>query len=108
VFFSSLLEREVVVERERILRFLKGREIKAYSVTPSGKVVVMPYKLAGDRMTLLTSKEFRTQFPNTWNYLLANREYLEAREDGCMNHDSWFGFIYPKNLSLFCQIGTEL
>jgi TaqI-like C-terminal specificity domain/Eco57I restriction-modification methylase len=97
---STQLEREVVVERERILRFLKGREIKAYSVTPSGKVVVMPYKLAGDRMTLLTSKEFRTQFPNTWNYLLANREYLEAREDGCMNHDGWFGFIYPKNLDV--------
>ena len=98
--YSKQLEREVVVERKAVLRFLQGREIKAFSITPSGKAVLMPYKLVAGRMALPSAKEFRASFPKAWDYLLTNQAYLEAREGGKMRHDGWYGFVYPKNLEV--------
>ena len=51
-------------------------------------------------MVLISSKEFETEFPSTWAYLLRNRRYLEQREAGKMKGTQWYGFIYPKNLEL--------
>jgi type I restriction-modification system DNA methylase subunit len=98
--FSKQLDREVVVEQKSVLRFLQGREIKAYSITPSGKVVLMPYELEGSRMALLTQKELKADFPRAWEYYMANKKHLEAREDGRMRNNNWYGFIYPKNLEV--------
>jgi adenine-specific DNA-methyltransferase len=98
--YSEQLKREVVVERKAVLRFLQGREIKAYSITPSGKAVVMPYALAAGRMAFVAAKDFRATWPKAWEYLSANKKYLENREDGRMRHEGWYGFIYPKNLEV--------
>jgi hypothetical protein len=97
---SKHLEREVVIERKAVLNFLQGREIKAYSIVSSGKVVVMPYSLTEGRMILESAKKYRESWPKAWDYLCANRKYLEAREGGRMKHDGWYGFIYPKNLDI--------
>jgi len=98
--YSKQLEREVVMERKAVLRFLQGREIKAYSIAPSGKVVLMPYKLEGSRMALRTTKELKADFPKAWDYLATNKRYLEDRENGRMRNENWYGFIYPKNLDV--------
>ncbi|MBC7234249.1 MAG: Eco57I restriction-modification methylase domain-containing protein, partial [Chloroflexi bacterium] len=41
---SKVLGRNVTLEKAVILKFLLGREIKRYTILPSGKVVIVPYR----------------------------------------------------------------
>ena len=97
---SEQLDEVVSLERESVHRFLGGREIKAYRILSSGKVVIIPYRITAERMTLIPKQEFVTKFPSTWAYLSKNRHYLEDRENGKMKGNNWYGFIYPKNLDI--------
>lgn len=97
---SKQLEREVLVERKATSRFLQGKEIKAYFVQPSGKVVIVPYRTIGGRPELIPRAEYEAEYPHTWRYLISNRRFLEARENGRMKSPGWYGFIYPKNLEV--------
>jgi hypothetical protein len=67
--YSKQLNREVTVERYAVAPFLQGREIKNYRVLPSGKCVVIPYRVVGERVELIPEKEMQNQFPKALEYL---------------------------------------
>jgi hypothetical protein len=97
---SQQLGREVKLERKSVCRFLRGREIKRYCVLPSGKVMVIPYRAAGERMMLIAESEYAHAYPRTFKYLSECRAFLEAREHGRMKGSNWYAYIYPKNLDV--------
>jgi type I restriction-modification system DNA methylase subunit len=98
--YSRQLDDEVELERKAVSRFLQGKEIKAYSIRSSGKVVIIPYELSDGRAQLIPINELKERFPKVATYLQANKRYLENREDGRMRGVGWHGFIYPKNLDV--------
>lgn len=98
--FSTQLNREVIIEREMVSLFLQGKEIKPYIIQPSGKIVIIPYGDENGRVELISLKQLRQKYPNTYEYLLANKRFLENREDGRMRGEAWYGYIYPKNLEV--------
>jgi hypothetical protein len=98
--WSKQLEKEVVVERKSVSPFLAGREIKAFSIKPSGKVVLIPYELKNGAPALIPIGELKERFPKAAAYLQANKVYLEEREGGRMRGAGWHGYIYPKNLDV--------
>lgn len=100
IAYSRKLDKSVELERGSVLRFLQGREVKAYTISPSGKYVINPYVVEGNKLTLLSPKQYASLYPKTWAYLEANRDYLESRENGRMKRPDWYGFIYPKNLEV--------
>jgi hypothetical protein len=97
---STILDREVKIERKAVSLFLQGREIKPYSVQPSGKVVIVPYAIQDGRATLIPEEEIRARFPLLHAYLSENKPYLSNREKGRMQGSNWYAFIYPKNLDV--------
>jgi len=98
--YSKQLDREVVVERAAVLRFLKGREIKAYSITPSGKVVLMPYRVTGSAADIIPLEEISRRWPRTFDYLSLNEEFLSAREGGRHSGTAWHQFGRNQNIDL--------
>jgi hypothetical protein len=44
--------------------------------------------------------EFKVKLPKAFGYLLANKKFLEQRENGRMYGGHWYGFVYPKNLDV--------
>jgi hypothetical protein len=100
---SKQLDRIVVLERELVSSFLKGREIKPYQVLPSGQVVIIPYRVKGGHTTLISESELKQRFPNTHAYLRENKSYLEGRERGRMKGPQWYGYVYPKNIEVMAS-----
>ncbi len=98
--FSPSLNTTVEIERAATLSFLQGREIKAYHVLDSGKVVILPYITKHGKITLISEEDMKAVWPNAFAYLSANREYLEGREHGRMQGAGWYGYVYPKNIEL--------
>src|SRR5262249_845339 len=98
--FSKQLDCEVIVEKKAVSLFLQGREIKPFSIQPSGKVVIIPYRVDRGHTELIPTKEFKARLPKTVQSLLANKKFLEQRENGRMRGEQWYGFVYPKNLEV--------
>ncbi len=101
--YSKQLDEEVTVERKGLRLFLQGREIKPFSILASGKAAIIPYLLDGSRMTLVPFSELTKDVPRLADYLKRNRKALEAREDGRMKGQQWYGYIYPKNLDVMLE-----
>ena len=104
---SSATGKVYKLERKVVLPLCKGsRDIRRYSATTS-KRVIFPYDLdASDltgKVTLISPSNFAKYYPNTWKYLNENADFLRNREKGKMRHEGWYGYIYPKSISLFAK-----
>jgi len=98
--YSKQLDQDVVVERKAVLRFLQGREIKAYSIQSSNKVVLMPYRIQGGDATLASERELAQAMPRAFDYYRANKHYLSQREGGRFKGPEWFQFGRKQNIDL--------
>ena len=103
---SKLLDRNFEIEKNVISLFLQGREIKPYNILPSSNVVIIPYDAENGRMKFINKEEMQNRYPKTYAYLLKNKIKLEEREHGKMKGDSWYAYVYPKNLEVMksCKI----
>ncbi|MEW5796562.1 MAG: TaqI-like C-terminal specificity domain-containing protein [Candidatus Zixiibacteriota bacterium] len=98
---SRALSRRVRVERQCVVPFLHGKDIRRFMPLASDSYLICPYEIAEDSSALFTEKTFRNRFPLAYEYLLANKSTLAAREKGRIHVDKWFAFGYPKSMSLF-------
>jgi hypothetical protein len=101
--YSKSLDTQVLLERDLLKPFLRGEDIKAYSISEPKRYVLIPYWVRNEKVDLIPAEIIERNYPLCWQYLLANREALELRENGRMRHDKWFAFVYPKNLTEFSQ-----
>jgi len=102
---SKATEKEYDLEIDVVRSLIKGsRDITRYSAKPS-KRVLFPYDPKESARTgktiLISSDDFKAKYPKAWGYLLENYDRLREREKGKMRHSGWYGYVYPKSVSLF-------
>lgn len=96
--YSVALEKEVFLEKEIVHPLLKGSlDIRRYYTEIISRFVLFPYKDG----KLISQEIFEKNYPHCWQYLLENKAILADREKGKMKHAGWYGYVYPKSLSLF-------
>ena len=74
---------------------LKGADLNRYNFESDNQFVILPYKT---KRELFSLDEIKTYNSNIYNYLIQNKNELELRNKGGMIGDSWYGYVYPKNL----------
>ena len=104
---SNATGKNYELEREVAHPLCKGSlDIKRYSAKPS-KVVLFPYdsKMSSEsnKTILIVKDDFEKYYPNSWAYLFENYETLRNREKGKMKHEEWYGYVYPKSVTLFAK-----
>jgi adenine-specific DNA-methyltransferase len=104
---SKETQRAYILESSVLHHLCKGaKDIDRYSAQPS-KLVLFPYDIVksiqSKKGILISQNQFMADFPRSWQYLLENKEKLENRENGKMKNEKWYGYVYPKSISLFCR-----
>ncbi len=66
----------------------------------SGKIIIIPYKVEAGAARFVDSDTMRKEAPETYDYLLQSKGYLEKRENGRMKGSDWYAYIYPKNIDI--------
>jgi adenine-specific DNA methylase len=97
---SRQLAEELTIEKGVVLPFLLGREIRAYHVEPSMKVLLFPYRINSGVPTIIPEQELARDFPLAWEYLKANKSYLQAREKGRFKGPLWYQFGRQQNIDV--------
>jgi len=99
--FSPHTEKEHELEPDLLHPLIKGGDSKAFALSRTKRLILFPYEKGSDGdSALIPAAAIKKRFPLTWAYLEVNRDYLAGREDGRMEHDGWYGYIYPKALDV--------
>ena len=104
--YSEALDREVEIEREMTKPLLKGDEFNKWKTTDSEHIIIYPYRISTDgnspEANLIPLSEIRNKYPQTAEYLEANREELESRDRGeWENEEKWHRFGRRQNVDQF-------
>ncbi len=91
------------LETAALRLWVPGEALNRYSIELGNLYVIVPYAISSTGYRLLTEPEMQEGMPLTWSYLNGNKARLSQREQGKMNRDGWYGYVYPKNLHLFSQ-----
>ncbi len=90
-----------LLEHGLLKPLLSGDEIRAFNLKHTGQWLLFPYKVNQTKPSLISKKTLQADYPATWAYLTICEQRLRERERGRMDHDGWWGYIYPKNLDQF-------
>jgi len=101
--YSKSLDSIVEVESGLLKPMLKGEDISRYANLKNRYFVIFPYIIEDGKAKPMSEEYIKDNFPNGYNYLKANEEFLRGREKGKMDKEGWFLYIYPKSLTEFEQ-----
>ena len=99
IVYSRASGREVELEPDLLHSLASGSDVEPYAFRPLRDLILFPYRLDGDSMRLLASYELNA-LGKTADYLEEHERRLRGRESGRMDHDGWYGYVYPKSLGL--------
>lgn len=89
------------LEPDLLKPFLKGEDVHRYEPLKPRYWVIFPYHIDGDDAEFVTEDEMEESYPRTYEYLCRYEDDLRGREGGKMDHDQWYDYVYPKNLTDF-------
>ncbi len=84
-------------EGEIVHKVLKGDNVDPY-YCKSEQLVIVPYDKNGN---LIQWSEISEKYPEIAEYLKQHEDELRSRENGKMDNEKWYGYVYPKNLNKF-------
>ncbi|MFN8483319.1 MAG: N-6 DNA methylase [Anaerolineae bacterium] len=100
VVYSREYEREFELESELLRPFMRGSNIKRYSLQKPDFFVLYPYKLRGSSTVHLAEDELQREFPRAWDYLTLARPQLSARGSARMKYPTWYALWNQRDLRL--------
>lgn len=89
--FSPEKQSEYWLEPDLLHPLIKGGDSKPYNLSRTNRLILFPYAKQADGETrLIPDDVFKSRYPLTWDYLKANKVYLEERENGKMRGLRWY------------------
>lgn len=83
--------------------YLRGKDVHRYSRLDTNLAVFFPYEInRDDTATLVRLDTLKTDYPNTYQYVIDHESIFKARESGKagkLPDDNWYGYLYPKSLT---------
>ena len=97
--------KEYEVEKDLFKPILKGQDVHKYEYLKTNKYVFFPYKIIDGEAKIVNIIELQKDYPLTYQYVMDNEQAFKKRESGKASKlDTWYAYIYPKNLNKFEQI----
>lgn len=89
----------IVLEPDLLHPLASGTDVGTHAFAPLRTLLLFPYgPTGGDQMRLLSWGDIEIR-PRTAAYLRKHEPALRSRERGKMDHEGWYGYVYPKNLA---------
>jgi hypothetical protein len=84
---------EFWLEPDLLHPLIKGGDSKRYHLQRTHRLILFPYATRENGLAgLIPEPIFKSRYPLSWSYLLANKVFLENREDGKMRGSQWYAY----------------
>ncbi len=88
------------VETKILKPAIKASKLKPDWDGKPNESIIWPYRRdSSGVMTIMSEEVIRSDFPGTYSYLLAHKDYLDLRDNGESNPVAWYAFGRSQHLS---------
>lgn len=104
--FNSKTILENKIENECLLPLIRSNNCNRYGYVDNDIKILYPYELIDNNTVLLSLDKLQQRYPNTFNYLISNKETLEKRKDSRTtfeNTSNWYSLTRFGQLDKFNQ-----
>jgi adenine-specific DNA-methyltransferase len=98
VLFSSQLNKNVKLEKDLLVPFLYGEDIKRYEKPENKVLLLFPYQLDGNSYKLIPLKNLKTECPLTYEYLKSVKDVLMKRKIP-LSHEDYYKYSASRSLN---------
>jgi adenine-specific DNA-methyltransferase len=98
VLFSSQLNKNVKLEKDLLVPFLYGENIKRYEKPENKALLLFPYQLDGNSYKLIPLKNLKTECPLTYEYLKSVKDVLIKRKIP-LSHEDYCKYSASRSLN---------
>ncbi|WP_409029366.1 class I SAM-dependent DNA methyltransferase [Gracilimonas sediminicola] len=93
-FYRKCKGKEIAIEKGICRLAVNPNRIKnKEEIISKGEQIIFPYKGNGEGIEILAEKEFETNFPKAYSFLLSKKDELFSRDKGKgKNYDVWYQF----------------
>jgi hypothetical protein len=88
------------LEPDLLHPLVKGGDSHRYSLTRTDRLILFPYEQQGEASGLVSAQRLQNDLPLTWDYLRANRLFLESRERGLLKGPQWYAYTRTQALDV--------
>ena len=88
------------LETDFLHPLVKGGDSRRYSLVHTDRLILFPYERRGAKACLAPADRLMDYLPLTWDYLSANRSFLEARERGLLRGPQWYSYSRTQALDV--------
>jgi hypothetical protein len=96
---SKSLDTNWIFEKGLLFPLASGADVIRYSFPIKRQYILFPYDVTSNKAELIDFSIIINKYPKTANYFLNNKKQLEEREKGKAKGNSWYGYIYLKNMT---------
>lgn len=100
VLHSVALSKDWTFEKHLLHPLISGTDVRRYASLPRRQYILFPYDVNKGRASLIRFEYIKNHWPQTAEYLLANRTKLEQRERGRFRDSEWYRFGRNQNLGI--------
>ncbi len=104
--FNSKRILENKIENECLLPLIRSNNCNRYVYVGNDIKILYPYELINNNTVLLSLDKLQQRYPNTYQYLISNKEILEKRKDSRTtfeNTSNWYSLTRFGQLDKFNQ-----
>jgi type I restriction-modification system DNA methylase subunit len=104
--FNSKTILENKIENECLLPLIRSNNCNRYGYVSNDIKILYPYELINNNTVLLSLDKLQQRYPNTYQYLISNKEILEKRKDSRTtfeNTSNWYSLTRFGQLDKFNQ-----
>jgi len=101
VYFTDNNGYQQVVEKGILRKSIYDCQISKYEPIQHNSYLIFPYKYLNGKPTILTKKEIKTNYPQAYKYLKANKDSLAERSMPRRTEENWFAYGRSQSLRRF-------
>lgn len=97
--YSKSLDRNVVLESTLLKPLVKGNMPKRFAPVETNQVILFPYFIVDNKVSLIEEKELKDKFPKVHSYLKEFEKELRGREGRRFDNKGWYCFSRNQGMS---------
>lgn len=101
-YWKEVAGKKYEIESELVKYLYKIPELKnCDDILKVRRYIIFPYKKGNNGYQIIQEEEFKSKYPNAYNYLLSMKSELDSRDKGKPNSVAWYAYGRTQGLSRY-------
>lgn len=103
IYFTDIKGEERKVERSILRKSVYDTQMNKYEKIVANTYIIYPYAKNGKKIELFSIEKMKSEYPCTYEYLLAFKDILDKRNMPTRTEDTWYAYGRSQSIKRFIE-----